>query len=52
MTDYASAPTSWYVWLSELSIVPQEYRYIISTISSLFVSSLIPTVILAITVAD
>lgn len=52
MTDYASAPTSWYVWLSELSIIPQEYRYIISTISSLFVSRIAPVIILTIIVAD
>jgi hypothetical protein len=52
MADYGSAPTSWYVWLSELSIIPQEYRYIISTISSLFVSSFASDVILAVTVTD
>ncbi|KAH6640509.1 hypothetical protein F5144DRAFT_97980 [Chaetomium tenue] len=52
MTAHASAPTSWYVWLNELSIIPQEYRYIISTISSLFIilalTPIIPIVALVI----
>ncbi len=38
MTDYASEAVGWYGWLSELSILPQEYQYIIRVISSFFVS--------------
>jgi hypothetical protein len=38
MTDYASESSNWYVWLTELSIIPQEYRYIISIISSFFIT--------------
>jgi nitrate reductase NapE component len=52
MTDYASEPTSWYLWLTELSIIPQEYRYIISIISSLFLTlaltPIVPIVVLVI----
>jgi hypothetical protein len=42
MTDYATETASWYLWLTELSIIPQEYRYIINVISSFFVSSPAP----------
>ncbi|KAH6843074.1 hypothetical protein B0I37DRAFT_210982 [Chaetomium sp. MPI-CAGE-AT-0009] len=38
MTDYASESSNWYVWLTELSIIPEEYRYIISIISSFFIT--------------
>lgn len=38
MTDYASEPVGWYVWITELSLIPQEYQYIIRVISSFFVS--------------
>ena len=38
MTDYATDTAGWYGWLTELSIIPQEYRYIINLISSFFVS--------------
>jgi len=37
MVDYASETVGWYVWLSELSILPQEYQYITRVISSFFV---------------
>lgn len=40
MADYASDTVGWYVWLSELSILPQEYQYIMRVISSFFVSYL------------
>jgi hypothetical protein len=38
MTDYASEAAGWYVWFTELSLIPQEYQYIIRVISSFFVS--------------
>lgn len=31
-------PASWYIWFTELSIVPPEYRYILRIISWFFVS--------------
>jgi len=34
----ANAISSWYTWLTELRIIPQEYQYITSVISSFFVS--------------
>ncbi|KAK4043154.1 hypothetical protein C8A01DRAFT_32796 [Parachaetomium inaequale] len=51
MTDYATETASWYVWLTELSIIPQEYRYIINLISSFFITlALTPIVPIAVLV--
>ncbi|KAK4128484.1 hypothetical protein N657DRAFT_676265 [Parathielavia appendiculata] len=36
MTGYTSDSPSWYVWLTELSIIPPEYHDVISMISSFF----------------
>jgi hypothetical protein len=40
MADVASETVGWYVWLSELNILPQEYQYIMRVISGFFVGSL------------
>ncbi|KAL2161992.1 hypothetical protein VTH06DRAFT_7777 [Thermothelomyces fergusii] len=34
----ADSATSWYAWLSEARLVPQEYQYIISVISTFFIT--------------
>ncbi|KAL2146758.1 hypothetical protein VTI28DRAFT_2593 [Corynascus sepedonium] len=34
----ANAISSWYTWLTELRIIPQEYQYITSVISSFFIT--------------
>jgi hypothetical protein len=50
MTDYASEPVGWYVWITELSLIPQEYQYIIRVISSFFITlalaPILPVVVL------
>ena len=47
MTDYASELASefvgWYSYLTELSLLPQEYQFIIRVISGFFVSLLLLT---------
>ena len=44
MADYASEVVGWYSWLTELSLLPQEYQYIIRVISGFFVRLLmLPT---------
>ncbi|SPQ23175.1 ef3ae08d-3632-41e3-b67d-2e8b74b4fa19 [Thermothielavioides terrestris] len=51
MADYASEVASWFTWLSELSIVPSEYQYIIRIISAFFVTlGLVPIVPIALLV--
>ncbi|KAG7286106.1 hypothetical protein NEMBOFW57_008409 [Staphylotrichum longicolle] len=54
MADYASETVGWYVWLSELSILPQEYQYIMRVISSFFITlALTPIVpIIALVIYD
>ncbi|KAL2174490.1 uncharacterized protein P884DRAFT_68240 [Thermothelomyces heterothallicus CBS 202.75] len=34
----ADPAASWYAWLNELRLVPQEYQYIISVISGFFIT--------------
>ena len=41
MADYASEVVGWYSWLTELSLLPQEYQYIIRVISGFFVRLLL-----------
>jgi len=38
MADYASEVVGWYSWLTELSLLPQEYQYIIRVISGFFIT--------------
>ncbi|KAK4154340.1 hypothetical protein C8A00DRAFT_32855 [Chaetomidium leptoderma] len=50
MTD--SAANGWYVWLTELSIIPREYHYITRMISSFFITlaltPIVPIIVLVI----
>ncbi|KAL2015933.1 hypothetical protein VTK56DRAFT_4523 [Thermocarpiscus australiensis] len=51
MADDTSVTTGWYIWFTELSIVPAEYHYILRMISWFFITlALTPIVPIALLV--
>ncbi|KAK3303465.1 uncharacterized protein B0T15DRAFT_275941 [Chaetomium strumarium] len=51
MANYASDIANWYGWITELSVIPSEYRYVIRMISSFFITlGLLPIVPIALLV--
>ncbi|KAK3349330.1 hypothetical protein B0T25DRAFT_239600 [Lasiosphaeria hispida] len=52
ITDTVDQHVSWYVWFTELSIVPDEYRYVLRLISWFFITlaltPIVPIILLVI----